>query len=251
MATIRPSPRCTKTQIRKWSLKSRKNCVRILAACPLPEQWDMITLTYQRDFPCDGRQVHRDLEALLDRLQREFGVLPLIWKLEFQRRGAPHLMIFMQRPVGVWMGERQSWLERAWAGVLDVSGYVRATWIEWDGDPIRYMIKYLRKDAKEYQHEVPKHYVNVGRWWGIRNMHPAWEMLQLTPVDFFMVRRLLCRWRRATARLQGKKLRFRPRADGDGLWVLAMRDGTSVLRQLLTGVIATTLHRQPDSPVVA
>jgi hypothetical protein len=67
-ATVRPSPRYTKTQIRDWSQKSRRNCVRILAACPLPELWDMITLTCPRIFPRDGRRVRRDLEALLYRL---------------------------------------------------------------------------------------------------------------------------------------------------------------------------------------
>ncbi len=240
MAHIEASARCRKNRIQEWSPKSRKNCVRILAACPLPESWDMITLTYPREFPSDGRQVHRDLEAFLDRVQRRFGGLPLIWKLEFQRRGAPHLMLFIQRPVGMWIGERQSWLERAWAEALDVSGYVRATWIEWQGDPIRYMLKYLRKPDKEYQHVVPASYRNVGRWWGIRNMRPAWEILRLTPEEFFAVRRLLCRWRRANARLQGRKLRFRPGADGDGLWVLALRDGQNVVRQLLTGIIGAT-----------
>jgi hypothetical protein len=249
MATVQSSTRYTKTQIREWSPKSRKNCVRILAACPLPEAWDMITLTYPGEFPCDGGQVHRDLETFLDRLQRRFGGLRLIWKLEFQRRGAPHLMIFLERPASIWIGERQSWLEGAWIGVLGVNGYLRATWIEWDGDPIRYILKYLRKKKdKEYQHVVPAGYVNVGRWWGIRNMRPSWEILRLTPKDFFTMRRLLCRWRRASARQQGKKLRFRPGADGDGLWVLAMRNGTKVVRQLLTGLIEATIRQQPVSP---
>src|SRR5262249_18057225 len=155
MATVPTSPRCTKNRIREWSPKSRRNCVRVLAACPLPELWDMITLTYPQTFPTDGRQVHRDLQALLGRLQRRFGKLALIWKLEFQRRGAPHLMIFLQRPLSTWIGDRHSWLDRAWPGVLRTSEYVRATWIEWDGDPIRYVLKYLRKDDKEYQHVVP------------------------------------------------------------------------------------------------
>lgn len=48
--------------------------------------------------------------------------------------------------------------------VLGANGYLRATWIEWDGDPIRYMLKYLRKSDKEYQHVVPAGYINVGRW---------------------------------------------------------------------------------------
>ncbi len=216
--------------------------MRVLAACPLPQSWDMITLTYQQVFPQDGQLVHRDLETLLDRLERRFGDLPIIWKVEFQRRGAPHLMIFVHRPTDVWLGEKQAWLDRAWAEVIGVTGYVRATWLEWDGEPIRYVIKYLKKDAKEYQHAVPVDYVNVGRWWGIRNMRPSWEILRLTAADFFLVRRLLCRWRRAEARLRGRKLRFRPGADGDGMWVLAMRDGKNVVRPLLTGLIRATMR---------
>jgi hypothetical protein len=122
-AALKTTGHSKKSQIREWSLKSRKNCVRTLAACALPDFLDMITLTYPGIFPCDGQIVHRDLEALLDRLQRRFGAVPLIWKLEFQRRGAPHLMIFLQRPLGVWIGERQSWVERAWAGVLQSNEY--------------------------------------------------------------------------------------------------------------------------------
>ena len=205
----------------------------------------MITLTYPRMSPRDGRLVHRDLEALLDRLQRRFGTVPLIWKLEFQSRGAPHLMIFVERPQSVWIGDRQSWVENAWSEVLRVSEYVRATWIEWNGDPIRYVLKYLRKEIdKEYQHVVPADYENVGRWWGIRNMRPEWEQLRLTPADFFKMRRFVCRWRRANARLRGQKLKFRPGADGAGLWVLALRDGTNVVRALLTGLIAATVNPQ-------
>jgi len=123
--------------------------------------------------------------------------------------------------------------------------------MEWGGDPILYILKYLRKKKdKEYQHVVPAGYRNVGRWWGIRNMRPSWEMLQLTPKDFFTMRRLLCRWRRASARLQGRKLRFRPGAAGDGLWVLAMRDGRNVVHQLLQGIIAATISR-PSVPAVS
>jgi hypothetical protein len=124
--------------------------------------------------------------------------------------------------------------------------YVRSTWIEWDGDPIRYMLKYLRKDDKEYQHIVPSDYVNVGRWWGIRNIRPEWELLRLTESDFFLARRILCRWRRANARSHGRKLRFRPGADGDGLWVLAMKDGDNVVRKLLRGLVAATIEADRD-----
>jgi len=74
-----------------------------------------------------------------------------------------------------------------------------------------------------------------------------------TPKDFFTMRRLLCRWRRASARLQGRKLQFRPGAAGDGLWVLTMRDGRNVVRQLLKGIIkrprrSTRARGHPGQP---
>ena len=67
------------------------------------------------------------------------------------------------------------------------------------------------------------------------------------------MRRLLCRWRRASARLQGRKLQFRPGAAGDGLWVLTMRDGRNVVRQLLKGIIerprrSTRARGHPGQP---
>ncbi len=237
----------SRNPIRKWTKKSRKGLVRFLAACVLPKSWDLITLTYPGVFPLDGRRVHRDLEAFLDRVQRQFGKLALVWKLEFQRRGAPHWMIFLQRPAGVSIGERHSWVDHAWASVLGEQQYVRATWMEWVGDPVRYVLKYLRKDSKEYQDVVPPDYHHVGRWWGTRYLRPEWEMLRITPDLFFRTRRLLARWRRASDRSHGRHRRFRVGSSTHGLWILATKDGTNVVRPLLRAILAsaegTTLQR--------
>ncbi len=185
----------SRNPIRKWTKKSRKGLVRFLAACVLPKSWDLITLTYPGVFPLDGRRVHRDLEAFLDRVQRQFG----------------------------------------------------KTWMEWVGDPVRYVLKYLRKDSKEYQDVVPPDYHHVGRWWGTRYLRPEWEMLRITPDLFFRTRRLLARWRRASDRSHGRHRRFRVGSSTHGLWILATKDGTNVVRPLLRAILAsaegTTLQR--------
>jgi hypothetical protein len=238
-----------KRPIREWTQKSRKNAVRVIAACEVDTNaWDMITTTYGPESPQDGAIVHRHLQALLVRLERQYGPLRVIWKIEFQRRGAPHLMLFVQRPESPWLPERQSWLDHAWAEIA--GGPWRATWIEWQGDPVRYVLKYLRKDAasKEYQHRVPEGYRRMGRWWGLRNMKPRWQLLAMTVGEFFTARRLMARWRKASARSMGKRLRFRPGSRVDGMWVIAQRDGRSVASGLLAQIVRAARSMEGRTP---
>ena len=76
-----------------FSAASRRRLFRVASAV----DWSVygqslfVTLTYPGDFPLDGRRVKRDLAVFRRAWARRFGVARGMWKLEFQRRGAPHL----------------------------------------------------------------------------------------------------------------------------------------------------------------
>ncbi len=74
----------------------------------------MITLTYPGDWltvapSADAvKRVH--FKALAKRWQRNWGhPLRCVWKLEFQRRGAPHLHLFTVPPGGHFASKLKDW----------------------------------------------------------------------------------------------------------------------------------------------
>lgn len=97
-------------RIWEWSRKSRARMVRTLAdldyspmlgAGQIPA---MVTLTYPGDWLSvapNGATVKKHVDQLRKRWVRAWGTPPIgTWKLEFQRRGAPHLHFFLVPPQG-------------------------------------------------------------------------------------------------------------------------------------------------------
>ncbi|MDC7241168.1 MAG: hypothetical protein PQJ50_12505 [Spirochaetales bacterium] len=154
------------------------------------------TLTYPDQYPKDGIEIKRELDVLSKRMMRfgktHYGDLSFVWKLEFQKRGAPHyhFIIVTERPII--LHDFRSWLSEAWADIVKKwmeSENIEPELIEsehqkhlkagTEADPVKKnkvgMISYLalyvggktKKKAKEYQHHLPEEYSNVGRWWGI------------------------------------------------------------------------------------
>lgn len=139
----------------------------------------MITLTYGAQYPDNGRDSKRDLNAFLTALRRTVGKgLKYLWFLEFQARGAPHYHILLSVEYNADIAVK---LINAWVDI--VSGYV-----EQDADKeniekfnrhkggtdfwqnarslsglSHYAVKYA---TKTQQKSVPPQYANVGRFWG-------------------------------------------------------------------------------------
>lgn len=61
----------------------------------------LITLTYPNVYPLDATRYHDDLRAMRGVIEESLGKLPMIWKLEFQKRGAPHFHIVVLKEVRV------------------------------------------------------------------------------------------------------------------------------------------------------
>lgn len=127
----------------------------------------MLTLTYPRQFPNDGKDVKRNLNAFFVALRRKVPDVSMLWFLEFQRRGAPHVHVLL-RGVRVWR-PMQEWVSATWYRICatgDVRHLAAGTRLERVHSPNgarNYAVKYAHKMV---QKKVPKDYRNVGRFWG-------------------------------------------------------------------------------------
>lgn len=209
-----------------WSTRSRNRLVMTLEAC----DWGVlgmlawITLTYPSVWP-DGQEVKRHLNMFKRRWRRQFGCLNGAWKLEFQRRGAPHFHLLLEVPDGWTIEELREWIGSAWCEVV-ASGDSRhlhsGTSCDWwtGGAPVIYFACYGRKVTKEYQNKAPEGYW-TGRWWGLWGIKPQWEVVDVPVADYVRVRRALAGLSRSRTRRRGRKIRL---SGLRGMWVRCESD---------------------------
>lgn len=253
-------------EITEWSRRSRARMTRRLCELDYRPLTDagappaLVTLTYPGDWlavATDGRAVKRHLLAFKKRYRRAWGVpLAAVWKLEFQRRGAPHFHLLMVPPMtttAAGQGFRE-WLSATWAAIvacpdpeerrrhqlagtgIDYSEGLRAS------DPRRvavYFTKHGTFAAKEYQHIVPDEWrapgCGPGRFWGYWGLSRCVAEVEVTPGDAIAAARVIRRW----ARAQGTTQEARPPRYRDGQAVSAYPDVIG-----LAGVQFLSAHRR-------
>lgn len=218
-----------------WSRKSRANMTRRLSTLDYADllasgdQLAMLTLTYPGDWLTvapDGKAVKKHLEAFKMRWSRRFGSKIMgVWKMEFQRRGAPHFHLLISIPThhivkvkSVKMSlpqthsEFRAWVSSAWADVVGHPDPVERMRHEQAGtgvdvgqgnrmtDPKRvavYFTKHGQYGAKEYQNQPPEEWTgSVGRFWGVWGLEPALAVVPVTREQALVVTRTLRRWQR-------------------------------------------------------
>lgn len=91
--------------------------VRINRCVFKPGRVWFLTLTYPREFPahCVAKD---DLRAFLKRIARKWGRRGAIWRIENQKRGAPHFHIVLFLAAAVPVAEFAHWVSRSWHAVV-------------------------------------------------------------------------------------------------------------------------------------
>lgn len=228
--------------ITEWSRKSRSAMCRTFAELdysPLVESGRipaMITLTYPGDWDVvapDGASVKRHMVLWRKRFQREYGEpARYIWKLEFQRRGAPHIHLWMAPPMLPGRSGRSfaHWLSEAWAQVVDHPDPAQKTRHRLAGtaidvrnglkacDPKRLAIYFTKHSSpnlhgdKEYQHIVPELWrrpgCGPGRFWGVYGLKKAIVVVEIAQDAYLAARRIVRRWSRSQAVYGNSASRF-------------------------------------------
>lgn len=187
----------------------------------------MVTLTYPRDWEVvapDGASVKRHMVLWRKRFQREYGEQArYIWKLEFQRRGAPHIHLWMAPPISPGRSGHSfaQWLSEAWTQVVDHPDVEQKARHRLAGtaidvrnglkacDPKRLAIYFTKHSSpdldgdKEYQHIVPELWRHPGRgpgrFWGVYGLKKAIAIVEVGQDAYLAARRIVRRWSRNQA----------------------------------------------------
>lgn len=242
-----------------WSPRSRRRMVRALSEIEfVGHGWGMVTLTYPGDWIAvapSPKVAHEHLRTLQKRWERKFGRLEATWKLEFQRRGAPHFHLLCRIPA-IALPTMRAWVARQWFEIvgsgderhLRAGTAVDVSWRGWNGSAAiaRYFAKHGLWSTKEYQHDVPEEWETTGRWWGVWNLERVRVVVQLDDEAAVSVRRLLRRWYRANHR---KRLVVHGFETHDGIEVLRVGYRGGRLRSLEGNAGAFVLCR--DGPALA
>lgn len=112
----RTQPGGTRGPVTVFSKASRLRLLRFLAACQEPPR-AMVTLTYPKDYPsaADSKEDLRRFGRCLHRAAGGLGeATGFLWRLELQRRGAPHFHVLLWHTPGLaWpklrTGRRVGW----------------------------------------------------------------------------------------------------------------------------------------------
>lgn len=209
-----PPPESSRGLVSTLSKGSRKRLLRKLAGidhAKLKCKPLFLTFTYPAEWPGDPKRWKRDLDTMCKRIRRRFPKSSIVWKLEPQKRGAPHYHVLLFNVPWV---DRQ-WLAQAWYEVvgsndpkhLAAGTEVRAV-RSWRG-----VLSYAAKYVAKVETDLPPGWENVGRIWGIRGV----KHLPITIVrfvvghrEFFIVRR----WLRHLLKARGFRVRHICRDDG-------------------------------------
>jgi len=150
-------------EIRSFSRSSRRRLLRTIAKLDRRYIPLFLTLTYPAEFPGDYRVWKKHVDTIGKRMVRRWGNVAILWRLEFQKRGAPDLHFLVW---GVDYLEMLGWLSKAWFEVVgsgDLKHLVAGTQVakvrSWRGVS-SYVSKYMSKN-REVDGSV------VGRRWGI------------------------------------------------------------------------------------
>lgn len=174
------------------SRRSLNRLALLIRSCNV-EFSSIMTLTYGVNYPHDGRVAKKHLNAFLVAAKRAFGDFEYFWVLEFQRRGAvhfhlattldppdvPHRVVFAD----IWtrISQEGNW---PYSRLLDLPSNLSDGFPHYTAADCRQvhshskawekvrskdgMHHYLAKYANKLrQKEVPRHYRNVGRFWGV------------------------------------------------------------------------------------
>jgi len=166
-----------RSTIKEYSRSSRKRQMETFARLIIPEKNVFVTLTYGQKFP-PPIFAKKHLDTLGKRLMRAYPHAAIGWRMEMQRRGAPHfhLMILGVNFVPI-KKLRRTWLQIIGDEYADMSnGKPRCPQINIQQIAsvraiVNYVAKYMAKASNKFNTHAyltglhPEH-ENPGRWWG-------------------------------------------------------------------------------------
>jgi len=170
-------------EIREFSSASRRRLMGLMAQIDRTQckrRPLFITLTYPDKYPTSARVYKSHLRRFLARFNRRYPHVPIIWRLEFQERGAPHYHLMVFTP---WFISWR-WVAGAWYEATDkadvytlLAGTETRAVRTWRG-VMFYAAKYMSKTTRLPATSAP------GRLWGCHNRADLPIRLQVIYLDW-------------------------------------------------------------------
>lgn len=184
-----------------------------------------VTLTYPSEWVDDSKEWKRQLEAFRMRVERKWGKFAIVWKLEYQKRGAPHWhMLWYKEFSSAELIILRRWLSRVWFVLVKSGDYKHlsaGTRVERlrDANGVQY---YCAKYIGKVTGETPLN----GRHWGVWNwslMPVDVKRVVLIACEFYKLRRIVAGVRRS----HGVKSNIR--GPNHSLWAFLTEDDAAKL----------------------
>ena len=185
----------------EFSRKSRRRLMIMFAKIVSKIMPLFVTLTYPDHYP-DARTAKRQLKAFLMRCKRRWPEFGYIWRLEFQKRGAPHFHLFMWGidPRDAFVNMPRLWYQVV--GSNDIKHLDHGCKVE-KIRSYRGTMNYASKYVCKVSEEIPED--SLGRFWGYGGKIPFSEAVEITAQPHHVYRLMRC-LRRYT-RMENKSIR--------------------------------------------
>jgi hypothetical protein len=219
----------TRGRVAGFSRKSRKRLLDWLNQVDRKEASRalFVTLTYPKRYSGDWSDWKRDLDVLIKRMRRKWNKCSIVWRLEYQERGAPHfhLLVFGADFIP------HRWLARAWYDVVQSGdpNHLKAGTEVRRVKSFRQVCYYAAKYISKVQ-DAPSR--ADGRMWGIygREFLPVFLVtFCLGDREYYQAKRYLKRWLKGRLR---KKIRWSGSRSQGLTAYLAGKEGLRLIEHL-------------------
>lgn len=168
-----------------FSAKSRLRLMRTLASVRRDNLPLFVTLTFPENYP-NIQKAKTFLDSFIKRLARKFPNVAGVWKLEPQKRGAPHFHLLVW---GASYIDMVCFVPTAWYEIVGSNDVNHLAWHRGElGHGNKLCVQQIEKQkgvfwyASKYMSKiVSEKYADWGRWWGVffRKRLPVGEIINV------------------------------------------------------------------------
>jgi len=225
--------------IQVFSAESRFRLFRLIHKLEF-SQVTFCTLTYPKDFPTEAKVYKGHLKEYHRRFDKKYGPIPGVWRLEYQKRGAPHYHIMYLDcpfiPIDDWcnlwadvVGSSDPNHRKIGVDVKLVTGGKESKLV------CHYLAKYVAKTDNRLKDCI---LIKPGRWWG------KWNIAEPSPIEIQVLdyeAEII-----TAALLDGQKAQVWRPADYSICSVMGETMGTAEFRKSAIKVILGVLNKDRD-----
>jgi len=177
--------------IKKFSEKSRKHLFNIFNCLEYSEYGIpcFVSATWHYDAPSERTALKSDLEKFVKMLKRGLPEFHAIWKLEYQKRGAPHfhfILLPLEKTEKMYTPEREKFIKEKWLSLKKCKCKSCASYgiKTVNCETYRMSISYISKEIAKVENNYFDH--DLGRIWGTsQNMRMNHKLLLPCPIELY------------------------------------------------------------------